>query len=122
MMSDVDNFTSYNDTFGHQEGDTVIKEVGQVLSKNLREIDIACRYGGDEFAVILLETKIFKAEIVAQKFQKALENLDFKRKITLSIGIAAYTGNLDRHELILKADQALYQSKKEGRDRISVYA
>ena len=96
--------------------------MGQALTKNLREIDIACRYGGDEFAVILLETKIFKAEVVARKFQKAMEKLNFKRKITLSIGIAAYSNNIDRHEMILKADRALYQSKKEGRDKISVYA
>lgn len=122
MMIDVDNFKDYNDTYGHQEGDAIIKAVAQILSKNLREIDIACRYGGDEFAVILLETKIFKAEVVARKFQKAMEALDFKKKITLSIGIAAYSNNIDRHELVLKADRALYQSKKEGRNRISVYA
>ncbi len=121
MMIDVDHFKSYNDTFGHQEGDLVIREVSSVLRKNLREIDLACRYGGDEFAVILLETKVFKAEIVAKKFQKAMENLEFKKKITLSIGIAAYSNNNDRHELIVKADRALYQSKKEGRDRISIY-
>lgn len=122
MMIDIDHFKTYNDTYGHLEGDRLLKEVSRIISKNLREIDVACRYGGDEFAVILLETKIHKAEIVAQKFQKAVASLDVKQPVTLSIGIAAYTNHLDRHELILKADRALYQSKKDGRNRISVCA
>ncbi len=122
MMIDVDHFKTYNDTFGHLEGDHLLKELARAIHKNLREIDVACRYGGDEFAVILVETKIHKAEIVAKKIQKAISELSFKRPVTLSVGVAAYSDSVDRHDLILKADRALYQSKKEGRNRVSVYA
>ncbi len=122
MMIDIDNFKTYNDTYGHLEGDQLLREVSRTISKNLREIDVACRYGGDEFAVILVETRIHKAEVVAKKFLHAVEQLQLKRPITLSIGIAAYSEQMDRHELILKADRALYQSKKEGRNRVSIYS
>ncbi len=122
LMIDVDHFKTYNDTLGHLVGDRILKEVSQVIRKNLREIDVACRYGGDEFAVILVETRVHKAEIVAKKFLKAVEQLQLEKPITLSIGLAAFSEGMDRHDLILKADRALYESKKAGRNRFSVYA
>ncbi len=120
LLIDVDDFKSYNDTFGHLAGDLLLKSIGQVFKDNLRKIDIACRYGGDEFVVILFETDIVKAEIVAEKILKAVGQLSLERTVNLSIGIAAWKKDMDRYDLIAKADVALYEAKKNGKNRIYV--
>ncbi|MBN1870590.1 MAG: diguanylate cyclase, partial [Candidatus Omnitrophica bacterium] len=116
LMFDVDDFKSYNDDYGHLEGDQVLKEISLVIKINLRTADTICRYAGDEFVIILPETNILQAEVIAKKFKQAVKCLRLKRAVTLSLGIAAYHKNYDERNLILKADQALYQSKKEGKD------
>ncbi len=117
MMLDVDNFKEYNDTFGHLEGDFLLKEIGKVMHQNLREIDIICRYAGDEFVVVLPETEGKDAQFVADKLLQAIKEVKFKKEITVSIGVAKHDANLDRKEFIRKTDQALYQAKNEGRNR-----
>jgi len=121
MMIDVDDLKSYNDTFGHLEGNELLKKMSVILTENLREIDIACRFGGDEFAVILPETDVQGAEIVARKIIKRVEKFPFKRKITLSIGLAKRGNKMDGHDLIRKADSALYEAKDKGKNRVCCY-
>ncbi|GEM_PF-1217809 len=122
LMFDVDDFKAYNDSYGHLEGDQVLKEISRVVKINLRTVDVLCRYAGDEFAVILPETSIVQAEAIAEKIKRAIAQTEFKRAVTLSMGIAAYHQNNDGHDLILKTDQALYQAKKEGKDKICCLA
>jgi len=121
MMIDVDDLKSYNDTFGHLEGSELLKKISVILTENLREIDIACRFGGDEFAVILPETDVRGAEIAAQKIIKKVEKFPFKRKITLSIGLAKRGDKMNGNDLIRKADSALYEAKEKGKNRLCVY-
>lgn len=118
LMIDIDNFKMYNDTYGHLEGDALLKRMSTILSGNLREVDIACRYAGDEFVVILSETSMSSAKIVAEKIQKSFNNLDLKRAGSLSIGIAECQKTMDRHDLVLKADTALYLAKNGGKNTI----
>ena len=118
MMIDVDDFKSYNDAFGHQEGDVLLKEMGRAIKENIRDVDVACRYAGDEFVVILPSTDIAEAKLVGEKIKKKIQGLALKRSITISVGIAKCTNQTNRYELILKADMALYQAKKEGKNQV----
>lgn len=120
IMIDVDNFKAYNDTFGHPEGDNLLRQLGQTFQKQLREVDIVCRYAGDEFTIILPDTKVEGARRAAEKIKKAVEDFAFLKPVTLSIGIAAYRKELSQHELIVNVDKALYRAKKEGKSRICV--
>lgn len=121
LMIDIDDFKSYNDTFGHLQGDALLKKVGGVITENVREVDIACRYAGDEFVVILPQTEVKEARIVSEKIRKRIEQLSLKRKVTLSIGIAGFGKDMNRYDFILKADTALYNAKKEGKDTVYVH-
>ncbi len=118
LMFDIDDFKSYNDVHGHLEGDKVLKKIAMMVSRSLREVDIFCRYAGDEFVIILPETSILQAKVIAEKIRKAVSNLKLKRVITISMGISAHHKNLDGRDFILKSDQALYQAKKEGKNGI----
>ena len=113
LMVDVDELKPYNDTYGHLEGDKLLKRVAKTLMDSLREVDIVCRYGGDEFVVILPETDVSHAEIVVEKIKKGIDRLQLKRKVTVSTGVAKYTDNMNRYDLILQADAFLYEAKKE---------
>ncbi len=118
LMFDVDDFKSYNDTFGHLEGDHALKEIARSLKESLRKLDIICRYAGDEFVIIIPETDLVEAKVVVEKIQTAVSKLQLKRKITLSMGLSSYHKNNDVRDFIRKADQALYQAKKEGKDGV----
>jgi len=119
LMVDVDDFKSYNDTFGHLDGDSLLQRISKAFKQNIREIDIVCRYAGDEFVVILPETDIPDAMIVADRIKKAVEVLVSKRPVTVSIGLAQCTKhNTSRYELIQSADIALSKAKKEGKNLI----
>jgi len=113
LMFDVDDFKSYNDVYGHLEGDHLLKEISRALKESLRVVDVACRYAGDEFIVILPETSISQVKGIAEKIKRAVSNLRLKREVTLSMGIATCNKNINVHDFILKADEALYQAKKE---------
>ena len=127
VMIDIDHFKRFNDSFGHEAGDLVLKRVGSVFADLLRGEDVACRYGGEEFALLLADTRAEVACTRAEDLRKAITALDLKRggeglgPITISCGVAAfpYSGSV-RDELINAADQALYRAKKEGRDRVEL--
>lgn len=121
MMIDVDDFKEYNDSYGHLEGDVLLKEIGRILKTNLRETDIVCRYAGDEFSVILPNTNAYGAQHAALKVKKAAEDFKFRQPVTLSVGISHCYDGLSSHELIQRADQALYEAKNDGKSQICVY-
>ena len=117
-MIDVDEFKAYNDDFGHIEGDKLLKKLSKALMANLRDVDIPCRYAGDEFVVILPKTKLSDAKVVATKIKTKIEEMRLKRKITVSIGAAKLSKNMNRKDLLLKADKLLYKAKKEGKNTV----
>ncbi len=121
LMLDIDHFKRFNDTYGHLAGDEVLRNVAKVLVGQARDMDVACRYGGEEFAVILPATRSADACIVAERIRKAIE-LSSTRfnakslKVTTSVGVAAVAVADRPTELVRRADDALYQSKKAGRN------
>lgn len=123
MMIDVDHFKSYNDTFGHPEGDKALKMVGHVLKDTLRGADVAARYGGEEFSILLPQTTSEEAYAIAERIRKRIENTDFvNRKVTVSMGIASCSLELNSPEdVITAADKALYEAKRRGRNNVQIY-
>jgi diguanylate cyclase (GGDEF)-like protein len=123
MMLDLDHFKRFNDTFGHAEGDRVLASVGQILLRSIRAEDVACRYGGEEFTLILPECTLHqataRAEIVRERIAESCL-LPGRRPgdgVTISVGIAAFDETTDRVDLLLKfADDALYKAKRNGRN------
>lgn len=128
LLFDIDHFKKFNDTYGHTTGDLVLNQVAGVVKKVCRSSDIVCRYGGEEFAVILIDTDTTGAKIVAEKIRKAVETyiLDPQRaeiKVTISIGIATFPEHAsDKDSLINHTDQALYSAKKSGRNCSKTYS
>ncbi len=124
MMLDLDYFKRYNDNFGHAAGDQALAGVGEMLLLSVRAEDIACRYGGEEFTLILPECSLQQATVRAEEIRKRCKDcrtqLDRQgTDLTLSIGVAAFDETTDRVDLLLKfADDALYQAKRAGRDRV----
>jgi diguanylate cyclase (GGDEF)-like protein/PAS domain S-box-containing protein len=118
LMIDIDDFKSYNDQFGHPAGDSLLKEIGRIIQSNLREVDILCRYAGDEFVIVLPETKKDGSMILAERIRKAVEEAKFKKAVTVSVGAAQHKPLMTGHELTVKADRALYRAKKEGKNKI----
>jgi len=129
LMIDIDFFKNYNDTYGHLQGDRVLAMVAGVIKNNVREVDIACRYGGEEFAVILPETDVEQGRVVAEKIRRAVEETPVRQglrqtgtKVTISIGVAAVNSETQApSELVNHADMALYRAKKLGRNRCEVF-
>ncbi len=121
ILLDVDKFKSFNDTFGHPAGDEVLKSVGKILGEGVRNIDFAARYGGEEFALLLPSTDAQGALILAERLRAAIENHGWKvRAITSSFGVATLQPNTKAAaELLKSADEALYQSKESGRNRVT---
>ncbi len=128
MMIDVDHFKNINDQYGHQKGDMIIRKVAQTLRGSMRQVDIIGRYGGDEFMIILPETKALNAKIAAERLKALFNTKQFpvrknlRVKLSLSIGICGYPSKDIREvkDFIMKADKALYAAKKQGRNRIVV--
>ena len=127
MMLDLDNFKRYNDTFGHPAGDEALRFVGDALLQSVRAEDLACRYGGEEFSLILPECTLQQAAVRAEEIRAKLKDLRIARAnqipglVTVSIGVAAFEETTDNSSLVLKlADDALYQAKRAGRDRVVV--
>lgn len=118
LIMDVDDFKEYNDAYGHLEGDQALRHIGAVLKAGLREVDIVCRYAGDEFVVILPETGVEKAKNIAEKILKMMAKLKCKRPVTLSMGIAKCVKGMGHHDFVLKADAALHKAKKDGKNKI----
>lgn len=122
VIMDIDHFKEYNDTYGHIEGDLVLKNIAEALSKNIRNCDYVFRYGGEEFVLILINTSKKKAVLTVERLRRVIKFLTFKRQVTISAGIASFPDDGPViSECFIKSDQALYQAKEEGRDRAKVY-
>jgi diguanylate cyclase (GGDEF)-like protein len=124
MMIDIDNFKEINDRFGHQMGDDVLATLGKIIREEAREPDSCCRYGGEEFVVIMPLTESSEAVILAERLRERIAHSSFDgRSITISIGVASCGENAaTSQELVKKADTALYEAKKNGRNRVVVSA
>ena len=126
LVVDIDYFKSINDTHGHDAGDDVLREFATRLRKSIRGIDLACRYGGEEFVIVMPETDMAVAAIVAERIRRRIAGEPFAIgggsaviDVTISIGLAALAGVEDDAARILKrADQALYRAKRDGRNRV----
>jgi diguanylate cyclase (GGDEF)-like protein len=128
IMVDIDYFKNFNDSFGHVMGDILLKKLGQLFIHSLREEDIACRYGGDEFIIVLPDTTLDNAKRWAERLRENVKNLNIISSwdaesgiITLSFGIAAYSEKANSIDNLIRiADKALYSSKSLGRDQVVV--
>jgi two-component system, cell cycle response regulator len=126
VMFDLDHFKRVNDTYGHQAGDLVLRSVARKVTETIRKEDIFARYGGEEFAILLRNTAIEGAFIIAERIRRAIEDLEVThngRRIpcTVSIGIARLDETIVRPaDLIEAADERLYQAKRKGRNRTEV--
>ena len=126
LVIDIDYFKAVNDTYGHEAGDEVLREFAGRVSANVRGIDLACRYGGEEFVVVMPDTDKNFAYSVAERLRQSVEATQFPItsapdgiRVTVSIGIACSLGGQDTAEgLLRRADQALYRAKREGRNRV----
>ncbi len=127
LLIDVDHFKQFNDTYGHPEGDRVLKTVAKLIEKSIREIDIAARYGGEEFVVICPEKNGEGSLVPAERIRSTIESYDFRIDgkqvpITISLGVSCYPDQArSKKELISKSDIALYYSKENGRNRASLF-
>ena len=125
-MADIDHFKQFNDTWGHQTGDQVLRLVAEVMDANLKGQDLLSRYGGEEFAMILPETKIENAEMLANRIREAVESRRLQKRrtgedlgvITLSMGIAGHVEQDDPESMVERADECLYAAKRTGRNRV----
>lgn len=120
ILMDVDHFKQYNDTYGHQAGDEVLRRVAQILKQSVRDGDFVARYGGEEFAVVLPHTDTENAVQVAERLREAIASAEWTlRPITGSFGVASIRPDMEtRREIIESADQALYEAKRGGRNRV----
>ncbi len=129
VLADVDNFKKFNDYYGHQAGDFVLKEVARLCQELTREYDLVARYGGEEFVFVLPETNQEDALTAADKIRKAIEQHAFEYgsesyRVTISFGVAYFSveeKGLKKNELIERADKALYTAKRKGRNRVESY-
>ncbi len=123
LMIDVDEFKSYNDRFGHPAGDEALRVVGSILRQNLRGADVAVRYGGEEFSVLLPNTNTEEAEAIAERIRSHIARTEFpKRQVTVSIGVASRLNGIQSvKDLISAADKALFRAKETGRNLVLVY-
>lgn len=127
LMFDIDHFKKFNDTYGHLQGDLIIKEIAHILRSSVRSIDFTARYGGEEFAVILPEVNVQGAAVVAERIRQSIDKHSFAGEkgplhVSVSIGVAEFKVDRMRtaSQFIAVADKALYQSKELGRNRVTV--
>jgi len=122
VMVDIDQFKRLNDEFGHLLGDEVLRQVSSVFHQQLRKIDVVCRFGGEEFAILLSQTNPQHALAVAEKLRRQVESWQFPgvpRPVTISAGVATFPDHgTARDELVKSADAGLYAAKQGGRNRV----
>ena len=124
-MADIDYFKEINDEYGHSAGDYVLSEIGHLFKRELRNLDYICRWGGEEFLILLTSTSNFHAKNVAEKLRVSVKNHQFvydgrQIAVTISIGVTENDNRLTCDELVGKADRLLYQAKTSGRDRVVI--
>jgi diguanylate cyclase (GGDEF)-like protein len=126
-MLDLDHFKRFNDTFGHDPGDSLLREVGRVLGETLRKSDIACRYGGEEFVLVLPNSSLADIFERIEEIRLAVRELQIRHgdrllgAVTVSAGVAEAREGMTARELLREADEALYAAKHAGRDRVVLY-
>ena len=126
ILTDVDHFKRFNDTWGHQIGDQVLKVVAETIRETVRTVDVPARYGGEEFAIILPETSLEGAIQVAERIRNRVadreipgRNPEQSLRVTISLGVSSFPAHADtKQDLIRRADQALYAAKAAGRNRV----
>ena len=123
LLFDLDHFKRVNDTYGHTAGDQVLRQIGGILAASLRDIDVFARWGGEEFIVLLPETTAAQALIVAERLRRNTAEYCFGNvgQVTISIGVAERTTEEAMAQLVHNADEAMYQAKRAGRNRVVVY-
>lgn len=123
IIADVDHFKEVNDTHGHLVGDQTLTSVSQVFEESVRDLDVVCRYAGDEFTVILPEANQKEAKSIAERIRKGISGYPWERDLpfdilTMSVGIATYEKEESSTEIFVRADQAMYVAKKRGRNQV----
>ena len=128
ILVDIDHFKKVNDTFGHSDGDQVLVKIGSLLKSSVRKKDTVARYGGEEFIVMLPEANLEVASMIAERIRRLVESTPFdlgaaRLNVSVSLGIANFPvhGARSKDELIRMADQALYDAKREGRNRVCIF-
>lgn len=128
LMFDLDHFKAINDTYGHQAGDEVLRKVSSRLNRVLRNVDVAGRYGGEEFCIYLPATDLSGGEYVAERVRKAMARTPVVHEgqeiaVSISLGVTEFTDPAQNHERLIKeADEALYYAKEHGRNRFACYS
>jgi len=126
IMGDIDFFKRINDSYGHQGGDVILKDIAAIIKSNCRELDIPCRYGGEEFIMMLPGTTLEEARLVAERIRRGVgaNRSKYGNKmlnVTISFGVVTLTDEKDKDELIKKADDALYEAKRTGRNKVCIW-
>lgn len=122
-ICDVDNFKTINDSFGHDVGDKVLIKIAQSMSGILRETDLVARWGGDEFVILFIDSDVFLAEQISQRVMRGVSDLEFEeieQIVTISMGITKMIEGDESSDMMKRADRALYESKMNGRNKISI--
>ena len=118
ILADIDNFKIYNDTWGHQKGDEILAKISRIILDSSRKIDTVCRYGGEEFAIILPDSSKKDTAIIAERIRANVEQTE--QKISMSLGVASFPEDgVTKDELIRSADGALYEAKRTGKNKVS---
>ena len=125
ILVDIDHFKAVNDRYGHPVGDTVLQRLGSVMQRNVRDVDLVTRYGGEEFLILLPQADIERARLIAERIRQAIGAEQVSAggtpvRVSASFGIAGSSGYDDRIKLVSAADAALYRAKQSGRDRVEV--
>ena len=126
IMADIDNLKKVNDNFGHRAGDKVIREISRRIRECIRQIDLAARYGGDEFAVILPNTALDEATLVSQRIVEAVGRAPIEWQgedvqLSISIGVGQYGPDANPEDITSRSDRALYSAKQAGKNMVSVF-
>lgn len=124
LMLDIDHFKSFNDHYGHLVGDAILRFISKLIKDNLRQVDLLCRYGGEEFSIILTNTDKEGAKLAAERIRQSVEDglikvYDENLKVTISIGVATFPEDGRQDQMLIEmADKALYKAKQNGRNQV----
>lgn len=126
LMTDIDHFKKFNDTYGHQTGDQVLRLVALAVKQNIKTQDVACRYGGEEFSIILPQSNLEEAAQIGERIRSAVMSKELVKRstgenlgrVTISVGIATFDEMDSAHSVVSRADEALYAAKNAGRNLV----